>query len=302
MLRAAVLTGNIGGYGAIYDPMRAVEPSMKPASFDDSRAPARGSMPEETTANNLQKSSPAFLLKTTIWRWSQMDSEHVERLAISIRRARRSFYHGERSSCYSSPVQDGCVSLASDFAMQFVCHQLSVLPLLYAVEELTRVLFETSKSSQKSEETVLGAITQPAQIASALLIGKKCMLTTCYMTCHITRYICISQRIYFTSSLTSPSTACQAPALPRQQASQDVVERVLLLCFFQGFVLAEHEGYSRGFLGRTHGALAALELCRTAIVQIWPCYARSSSGIQKHDRLPYFLALCQSLWRPSIGR
>ena len=91
---------------------------------------------------------------------------------------------------------------------------------------------------------------------------------------------------------------------PRQQASQDAIERVLLLHFPQGFVLAEHEGsYSSYFLdelterthGRTHGAFAALVLCRTAIVQIWPCYARSSSGIQEHDCQPYFLALCGAL-------
>ena len=50
-----------------------------------------------------------------------------------------------------------------------------------------------------------------------------------------------------------------------QQESQDVLERVLLLQFFQGFILAEHERYPYDFLGRTHGALAALALYSTAI-------------------------------------
>ena len=44
----------------------------------------------------------------------------------------------------------------------------------------------------------------------------------------------------------------QASALPRQTASQDYVERVLLLRFFQSFVLAEHEGYPCDFPGGTH--------------------------------------------------
>ena len=35
----------------------------------------------------------------------------------------------------------------------------------------------------------------------------------------------------------------------------------------------------------------ALSLCENATVQIWPCYARSSSGIQEHDHLSHFLAL-----------
>ena len=61
-----------------------------------------------------------------------------------------------------------------------------MLPLLFADEELTGALFEKSKSSQKSEETVVGTITQPAQIAFALLIGRKCMLITCHIACHIT--------------------------------------------------------------------------------------------------------------------
>ena len=55
---------------------------------------------------------------------------------------------------------------------------------------MTGMLFETLNSSQKSEETVLGAITQPAQIDFALLIGKKCMCLTCYIICYITCYIC----------------------------------------------------------------------------------------------------------------
>ena len=204
---------------------------------------------------------------------------------------------GGRSSC-SSSVQDTnrIAPLAS--AMDFVYHRLSVLPLLYADEELTGVLVETSQSSQKSDETVLGAIKRPAHIALALLIGKKCMFITFDITCHI----CFSQRIYSTSSLNSRAQHCTwrlwyAPALllARQQASQDGVEQVLLQRFFQGFVLAEHEGYPRDFLGRTHGALPALALCITAIVQIWPCYARSSGGIQEHDCLPHFLALCGAL-------
>ena len=57
------------------------------------------------------------------------------------------------------------------FAMQFLCHQLSVPPLLYADEQLAGVLFQTSKYYQNAEETVLGQITQPA--AFALLIFKK---------------------------------------------------------------------------------------------------------------------------------
>ena len=39
----------------------------------------------------------------------------------------------------------------------------------------------------------------------------------------------------------------------------------------------------------------ALALYRTAIVQIRPGYARSSSSIQEYDCLPHFLALCGSL-------
>ena len=79
------------------------------------------------------------------------------------------------------------------------CHELCMsltlsaptVPLLYADEELTGVLFETSKTSQKSEEAVKKAITQPAQIAFSLLIVRKCMLLTCYITCQITCYICL---------------------------------------------------------------------------------------------------------------
>ena len=50
----------------------------------------------------------------------------------------------------------------------------------------------------------------------------------CYVTCYKTCYICFSQRIYFTSSLTSPSSSTwrlwKAPALPWQQVPQEVVE------------------------------------------------------------------------------
>ena len=53
---------------------------------------------------------------------------------------------GEQLSCNLSPVQHAnwCVLLA--FAMQFVCNQLSVLPLLYADEQLAGVLFKKSRS------------------------------------------------------------------------------------------------------------------------------------------------------------
>ena len=70
MLRAAVLTGNIGGYGAISDQMRAVEPKYEADTRTLAETTA-GSMLAKTTANKLpKKSPPAFLFKLKIWGWS----------------------------------------------------------------------------------------------------------------------------------------------------------------------------------------------------------------------------------------
>ena len=50
--------------------------------------------------------------------------------------------------------------------------RLSVPPLFYPDEVLDGVLFETSYSEENKEESVLGAIREPAQVAFALLLGE----------------------------------------------------------------------------------------------------------------------------------
>ena len=117
-----------------------------------------------------------------------------------------------------------------------------MLPLLYADGQLTGVLFETSKSSEKSEETVLGAIMQPTQIAFALLIGKKCMLYN--MLYNMLHMIFAENLDHF--ELDQPEYCIASgdysklPLFHDNKRHKRSSNEFLVHVFFQGFVLEEH--------------------------------------------------------------
>ena len=126
-----------------------------------------------------------------------------------------------------------------------LCHQFSVLPLLYADEQLTGVLFETSKSSQKSEELVLGAITQQDQIAFALLISNKFMLyNMLYNMIYNMLHMPFAENLFHfkldqTEYSIAPGDYDKIQLFHDNKRQKMLLNEFYFYVFFQGFVLSD---------------------------------------------------------------
>ena len=129
----------------------------------------------------------------------------------------------------------------------------------------------------------------------------------CYLTCHIScdiSQIC-RKPVPFqgrpgglqhqTGQLWHKTTLCW------QRGQKKYVERVLLPCILQSFVLAEHEWTDSDYLGQCHWAHPEFFLSGPSLHEIWTLNASSAMCVQVPRSLPSVLGVSCALLSVSVS-